>query len=408
VIIWDFNTNRPTALNGHTDMVYDVTWSPDGTHLASGGMDQNMIIWDPTTGQSINLRHNGVILCVAWSPDGNYLASATDQTVIVWDVETHQPLANLEGNHTDQIFDVAWSPDGTRLVSASKDQTLVVWDLASKSPDAILQGHQDEIYSVAWSPDGQQLASASADQTVRVLDTAFLQPSCNWVTRNLSLAEWVKYMPNDVPYHRTCPNHSLHPDIVEAAQELARTGRIGKAVTQIRHLLTGDPGDPVAKIKQLIPEIVQDLLADGEKQAKNGKVKEALLSFQQAKQLDPSLDLDPGAEVRRLIKPAFEETLKNALDFAGTGYGESAEAKFEEASKLVTGLNSAEACHRLCVAGTRQGFAKTVLTACDAAIALDEKNGLYYNSRGIARLQVGDQAGAQADFAEFENWLADR
>ncbi len=46
-----------------------------------------------------------------------------------------------------------------------------------------------------------------------------------------------------------------------------------------------------------------------------------------------------------------------------------------------------------------------VLAACDEAIKLDEENGLYYNSRGIALLQVGKLKEAQEDFAEFEAWL---
>jgi WD40 repeat protein len=34
------------ALEGHTDEVNTVTWSPDGTRLASGSMDKTIRIWD--------------------------------------------------------------------------------------------------------------------------------------------------------------------------------------------------------------------------------------------------------------------------------------------------------------------------------------------------------------------------
>jgi WD40 repeat protein len=35
-----------TALIGHTDSVYSVAWSPDGQQLASGSLDNTIIIWD--------------------------------------------------------------------------------------------------------------------------------------------------------------------------------------------------------------------------------------------------------------------------------------------------------------------------------------------------------------------------
>jgi hypothetical protein len=55
---------------------------------------------------------------------------------------------------------------------------------------------------------GEYLASASADQTIRLwitqLDT-LVELGCQTVRRNLSQAEWDRYLP-DEPYHRTCAN----------------------------------------------------------------------------------------------------------------------------------------------------------------------------------------------------------
>ena len=54
VKIWDVATRQLKAtLTGHTDHIYSVAFSPDGTTLASGGHDGMLRLWDITTGLPI-------------------------------------------------------------------------------------------------------------------------------------------------------------------------------------------------------------------------------------------------------------------------------------------------------------------------------------------------------------------
>ena len=89
VKLWDAATGKEIrTLNGHTDMVACVTFSPDGQRLASGGFDGEVKVWDARAGQeTLTLKEQtGIIACVAFSPDGHRLASASDDgTVKVWD-----------------------------------------------------------------------------------------------------------------------------------------------------------------------------------------------------------------------------------------------------------------------------------------------------------------------------------
>jgi WD40 repeat protein len=47
VTLWDTETGeRLEILEGHTDSVESVAWSPDGTKLATGSVEGTIVLWD--------------------------------------------------------------------------------------------------------------------------------------------------------------------------------------------------------------------------------------------------------------------------------------------------------------------------------------------------------------------------
>lgn len=201
----------------HTDSVQCVTWSPDGTALASCGRDKSVLVWNVATGDVIMAykHHLSYVYGVAWSPDSTRIASTSLGNVQVWDADTGENRVTYAG-HTLWVYAVAWSPDALSLVSCGADgevhlwdartgsilckyqgfpkvvrtvkwamqthSTKVVvgcedallygWDTAIESIPILYQGHTAEVSSIAWSPDATKIVSGSRDKTVKIWDAA--------------------------------------------------------------------------------------------------------------------------------------------------------------------------------------------------------------------------------------------
>ena len=393
--VWDVESGREiSTLSGHDRGLTAVTFSPDRNRLATAADDGAAILWDAASGkQLLRLADNaGGLTAVAFSPDGRRLATASeDGTVKLWNAISGKQLFALSSD-AGGVTCVAFSPDGGRLATASGYKSQL-WDAATGRLLRTLPGHKAGVRSIAFSPDGARLATASDDSTVKIMDVAAeldekpfsqtaamradrrvmkmslleqrkrqrlfqiqreaknrslmatvrsligLGPAVNadWqleyrripLTRTLTPAECRHYL--QAP---SCPSWVEATGIIIDGQNFARSNSpnaVERAIASFRKAKELDPTlqlDPELEAKTLAKS---SLLSQGENQARSGDLPGAISSFAQANALDPKLRLNPETKAKKL---AADGLVVRARNLASVGDVRGAVTAFHSAMAL--------------------------------------------------------------------------
>lgn len=155
------------------------------------------------------MRHADRVNGLSYSPDGTRLATASrDGTVKVWDLGNGRELVTYRG-HADQqgdgtantnvlaVSDVAYHPEGKVIASAAGGQVHLWEPTTGKQLKVLvtLEKNDKPIKSLAFRPDGKALAVGGDDGILRVFETDTGKATFTGPTRN-SRIEKVAFSPN--------------------------------------------------------------------------------------------------------------------------------------------------------------------------------------------------------------------
>ena len=426
---------EPIILCGHEEAIQSVAYSPNGKQLASGSDDSTVRLWDLE-----NLTARPSTLCIHASSK----------------VCLDSPIGS-----------VAYSPDGKQLASGSPDNTIKLWSLDSPNANPIvLHGHEGAIGSIVYSPDGKQLASGSLDNTIRLWNiqtseirlwniqtSELLKQACRVAGRNMTYGEWYTFLEEE-PYSKVCYDLPYHQSFLEKGRDLAKHGNVTQALEFFKKTLKldGTSGDIQAEARKLVAPV---FIENGQQKAKQIDIEGAVAEFEKAIDFDPNIDLHPRTEASRIAARVFVE--RGELEAAISGDPDVAKVWFQRAKDLDKTINPEELLEKvsrsiglkqveLAVMVAQQGELETtirgysqpqvfgkalqipakqvpatkwnalcwqasirrkaseVMRACDNAVSLDPENGMYKNSRGVARALTGDFNGAIEDFKYYVDW----
>ena len=190
--IYSFKDAMPklekSLTTAHKDIIYALTFSPDGKSLASAGYDRVIKLWDPQTLADPKLLadHSDTVYGLSFHPDGKLLASAgADRAVKVWDTTTHKRLYTL-GDSIDWVYTVAWSPDGKHLAAAGIDKSIRVWDANAEGGKLVhsVFGHTQPITRIVYAKDAKTLYSISEGKNLKSWDTSTMKERLVFPSQN--------------------------------------------------------------------------------------------------------------------------------------------------------------------------------------------------------------------------------
>jgi len=184
----EYNENVPKQLcrlDNHLSCVNCVRWSNSGKWLASAGDDKVIMIWQFAGRGGIAFGgvsnaeswrccnslqgHSNDILDLNWSPNDNYLASCSvDNTIRIWNAENFPECIKILSGHQGIVKGVSWDPMGKYLSSQSDDKSLKIWRTSDWKEEVSISkpfvdcGGTTHVLRLNWCPDGQFLVSAHA------------------------------------------------------------------------------------------------------------------------------------------------------------------------------------------------------------------------------------------------------
>jgi WD40 repeat protein len=147
-VVWDLqNRNRRYSLPTTPYRTNGVSFSPDGSTIATSDSDGLVRLWNAETGSESSALHCpfSIVNDLAFSPDGQLLAAVSSRAktqvlphalrpsgrITIWDVRRRTIVAEYRG-HAGGSACLAFSPNGRILATGGVDGSINLWNVPSE------------------------------------------------------------------------------------------------------------------------------------------------------------------------------------------------------------------------------------------------------------------------------------
>lgn len=167
---------RAYDLVGHKDSINCIEFSPDGSLLATGGLDGVVLIWNPEDGKQIATL-SGPTDSVEWINFHSVLPAILvgDRAGFMWffNAKTAK-CAKVYSQHNGPVACGGFRPGATEIWSAGEDMTVKIWGVRTGVANITVSGlgfHENPITTGNIVPNGALIATG--DEAGVVMVTAF-------------------------------------------------------------------------------------------------------------------------------------------------------------------------------------------------------------------------------------------
>lgn len=167
--VW--NTSDGALLRDFTTgaAVRGMSIAPDGSTLTTVLFERTVQFWSVTDGNQIAsfLGHSAYLFSARYLPDGSLVATGgTDGLIKFWQIPSSTPVKTISS--PEWIRCIAFSHDGSLVASGGQNGGIRIWRVSDGALLRTLTGHTSGVTAVDFSPDDSLLVSSSFDNTVRL------------------------------------------------------------------------------------------------------------------------------------------------------------------------------------------------------------------------------------------------
>jgi WD40 repeat protein len=128
------------TLKGHTALVSDAEYSPNGLELVTVSSDHTGLIWSTRSGHLLRplIGHFFAVNTGSFSPDGHWIVTTSQFTAGLWNARTGQLLFYL-GRNSKPLTSGSFNANGNWILTGSEDGTASVYHCVICQPLAGLE-----------------------------------------------------------------------------------------------------------------------------------------------------------------------------------------------------------------------------------------------------------------------------